>query len=155
MAGFGQALGAKAYVQNSVSAAMVSADPHQTVVLLFEGVLRYIHEGRDAMVAGNVPAKCSQLSKAMRILEEGLKASLDPAGGEIARNLEDLYDYCLFRLMMGNSRNDVAALDEVTKLLSGLLESWRAIRPQVTGEKTRDAAASPANQGLVPQLAVA
>lgn len=67
------------------------------------------------------------------IIEEGLKASLDKnVGGELAQNLSDLYEYMSQRLLIANLKNDVSALDEVSRLLSELKGAWEEIRPLVT-----------------------
>ena len=68
----------------------------------------------------------------MRIIEEGLLAPLDlKAGGAIAGNLLDLYQYLVFRLTMGNLHSDDAVLAECAGLARSLAESWDAIGPQV------------------------
>jgi len=68
----------------------------------------------------------------VRILEEGLKAGLNPAeGGELAQNLRALYDYCVKRLTEANLRNDDAAVAEVVALIEPLAQSWKDIRGQV------------------------
>lgn len=66
----------------------------------------------------------------MRILEEGLKGGLNPAqGGDIARNLAALYDYCVSRLTLANMRNDLALVEEVVHLITPVAQSWSEIGP--------------------------
>ena len=80
------------------------------------------------MVAGRVADKGQSLGKAVRIVEEGLKASLDRrAGGQLAGKLAQLYDYLSMRLLQANLRNDRAALDEVERLLADLRGAWAQI----------------------------
>ena len=68
------------------------------------------------------------LGKAIRIVEEGLKASLDRgAGGALAQQLSTLYDYIALRLLQANLRNDADALAEVTRLLDDLRTAWAQI----------------------------
>ena len=72
--------------------------------------------------------KLAEIGKSVRILEEGLKGGLNPAqGGEIARNLGALYDYCIGRLTLANLRNDVALLEEVVHLIAPVAQSWNEI----------------------------
>ena len=113
---------------------MLGSDQHQLVVLLFEGVLRHLAQARLAIEQGQVATKCTEISKAMRILEEGLMTGLDLVdGGELAQNLNQLYDYCLMRMTVANARSDAQILLEVSGLLSGVLSAWQEIRPQIKG----------------------
>ena len=67
--------------------------------------------------------------KAIAIIGEGLNASLDKkVGGELAQNLSSLYDYMVMRLLAANLNNDMAALDEVARLLNDLKGAWDSIR---------------------------
>ena len=121
---------AQTYARVGVETGVGSADPHRLVLMLYEGVLRCLAEGRGHMQRGDIPAKARLLSRALQILEEGLIASLDEkAGGELARQLKDLYAYLGRRIVLANSRNDPALLDEVVRLLGELNEAWSAIAP--------------------------
>ena len=125
---------ASAYQKTHVQTGMLGSDQHQLVVLLFEGVLRHLAQARLAIEQGQVATKCTEISKAMRILEEGLMTGLDLVdGGELAQNLNQLYDYCLMRMTVANARSDAQILLEVSGLLSGVLSAWQEIRPQIKG----------------------
>ena len=69
------------------------------------------------------------LVRALRIVDEGLKAPLDTAGGALTENLASLYGYISLRLTQANLHNDVAALDECVKLLEPVRSAWLAIDP--------------------------
>ena len=73
----------------------------------------------------------SQAINAVVDIVEGLQASLDhEQGGELAGNLEALYDYMQRRLFRANSDNDTDALREVGDLIATLRSAWVAIDPQ-------------------------
>ena len=74
-------------------------------------------------------------SRAIRIIEEGLKASLDPEVGEISANLAMLYDYMTRTLLQANLHSNADQYEEVTRLLKDLREAWQQIRPQVVNTK--------------------
>ncbi|WP_066261202.1 flagellar export chaperone FliS [Hydrogenophaga flava] len=119
---------ASAYKRVAAETSVQGADPHTLVGLLFDALLQSISEARGAMVRGDIAAKGAALGKAVRILEEGLKAGLNlREGGEIAANLRDLYAYSTLRLTQGNLRNDPAALEEVSKLIEPVAASWKLI----------------------------
>lgn len=119
---------ASAYKRVAVETSVQGADPHTLVGLLFDALLQSIAEARGAMVRGDTSAKGAALGKAVRILEEGLKAGLNlREGGEIAANLRDLYSYSTMRLTQANLRNDPKALEEVSKLIEPVAQSWKLI----------------------------
>lgn len=119
---------ASAYKRASIEFSVGTADPHQLVNLLFEALQRAIGAAKLAIAAGDVPTKCNQISVALRILEEGLKAPLDLAkGGDLAANLDALYEYCASRLIFANLKSDVAILDEVSALIAEVASGWKQI----------------------------
>lgn len=127
MSGFGAQLYRKVGVDSGVAA----SNPHQLVLMLFDGALEAIKLARAHLAAGRIADKGQALGKAVRIVEEGLKASLDRrAGGSMAGQLAQLYDYASLRLLQANLRNDRAALDEVERLLGELRSAWARIDPQ-------------------------
>ena len=120
---------AAAYKRASIEASVDMADPHQLVTLLFEALQRAIGSAKLSMQAGDIPGKCKQIGNAIRILEEGLKAPLDlEKGGDIAANLNSLYEYCVTRLVLANARNDLAILDEVGRLIEPVASGWKQIQ---------------------------
>ncbi len=110
------------------------ADPHRLVQMLFEGALERVAVARGAMQGGNVPVKVERIARAIDILD-GLRTHLDlEQGGEIAANLEELYDYMQRRLTEANLRNDVAMLDEVAGLLREVKAGWDGIPAKLVAE---------------------
>src|SRR5262245_22748871 len=119
---------AKAYRRIDVDTGVTEADPHALVLMLFDGALEAIKNAEGHIAAGRIAEKGQALGKATRIVEEGLKASLDRgAGGALAQQLARLYDYATLRLLQANLRNDRKALAEVTTLLSDLRSAWAGI----------------------------
>ena len=120
---------ASAYQRINVETSMHTIDQHQLVSLLYEGVLSSIAAARGALARGDVLTKCNSVSKAVRIIEEGLMTALDrEAGGELAQNLEALYDYSLRRLILANAHNDDAMLEEVAHLFEPIAQGWSQIK---------------------------
>jgi flagellar secretion chaperone FliS len=110
--------------------AVSQADPHGLVTLLFDGAIAAIMQARHAMSVSDNPTKITAISKAMRIVDEGLKASLQSDGGHgLADNLHALYDHIVARLLEANIRNADAPLEEAGQLLAELRDAWVAIAP--------------------------
>lgn len=123
--------GVQAYAKVSLDTGIAAADPHRLILMLFEGARVAIVNARAGMQRGDIPAKGVSISKAISIIDEGLKASLDlKAGGPLADQLSGLYEYMVRRLFFANAENSVEALDEVSRLLGELHEAWKAIAPQ-------------------------
>lgn len=123
--------GVGAYATVGLETGVASASPHKLVVMLYDGAMVSILSGISNMKAGNIPAKGAAISKAINIIDNGLRAALDKkVGGEIAQNLDALYEYISARLLKANLSNDPAILEEAHALLSELREAWNAIDPQ-------------------------
>jgi flagellar secretion chaperone FliS len=124
---------ASAYKKVGVETSVGQASPHDLVVMLFDALLVAVGTARTALRGGDIKTKCSNIVIAVRILEEGLKGGLNlDQGGEIARNLNDLYGYCVLRLTQANARNDLAALDEVMRLVEPIASGWKQMGDDMT-----------------------
>lgn len=144
--------GVGAYAKVGLETGVAAASPHKLIVMLYDGAMVSILSGITNMKAGNVPAKGTAISKAINIIDNGLRAALDKkAGGEIAENLDALYEYISARLLKANLTNDPAILEEAHALLSELREAWNAIGPQATAAGS--ATAAPAAAGPAPMRA--
>ncbi|MDO9033464.1 MULTISPECIES: flagellar export chaperone FliS [Hydrogenophaga] len=123
---------ASAYKRVAVETSVQGADPHTLVGLLYDALLQSIAQARGAMSRGDIETKGAALGKAVRITEEGLKAGLNlQQGGDLAANLQQLYNYCVVRLTQANLRNDPKPLEEVTQLIEPLAQSWQQIKGSV------------------------
>ncbi len=124
------ALRSNLYQQVGVETRVNSASPHQLVALLFDGYMEAVAQARGALLKNDRLAKGVAIGRAVRIIEEGLRAGLDlRAGGQLARDLHELYGYLTLRLTQANLRDDAAALDECQRLMAPLRDAWAAIAP--------------------------
>lgn len=137
---------ADAYVKVGIETSVAGADPQQLILMLFEGAEVAVAEARRHMEIGNIGRKGESVSKAIRILQDGLIASLDPhAGGPLAQNLAALYEYMARRLLLANAKNRPDILDEVHRLLGELKNAWASI-PQQGARPQGQPAARPAQR---------
>lgn len=122
---------AAAYKRVGLETSVDKADPHQLVNMLFEALLQSVRTARAALERGDVPTKCEQIVRAVRIIDEGLKPSLNlEQGGDIAANLNGLYGFCVLRLTHANLRNDDAALADVIRVIEPVADGWKQIGGQ-------------------------
>lgn len=117
-----------AYAQVGIETGVAAASPHKLILMLFDGAIMALGTAQRQMGEGDIPAKGQSISKAIEIITNGLRASLDiDAGGELAERLHALYDYMTVRLLHANLHNDTAAIEEVTRLLGELRSAWEEI----------------------------
>lgn len=123
--------GLQAYQRVNTQTSITDADPHKLIQLLYNGALERINMAKARMQAKDFEGKGKLISKAMEIIG-GLRGFLDfEKGGELAAQLESLYDYMERTLFEANAKNDVARLDEVASLLRQVKDGWDSIRDEV------------------------
>jgi flagellar protein FliS len=124
---------AGSYRDVNATTAIEGASPHKLVSLLYGSVASEIAAARGAMARRDISEKARAVSHAVRVVEEGLLAPLDmQAGGSLAVNLRDLYQYLVYRLTVANLKSDDAVFAECAKLVDTLSASWDAIAEQVS-----------------------
>ena len=125
---------ASAYKRVGAQTSIEGASPHQVICLLFEALLRSLQSARGALARGDIDTKGEAIGKAVRILEEGLKSGLDmDAGGELAVNLNGVYNYSILRLTTANLKNDASLIEEVTQLIVPVFDAWKSINVPSVG----------------------
>lgn len=127
---------ANAYARVGVESGILSASPHQRIVMLFDGYQTSIRLARLHLQAGNIAEKGHAITKAINIVSQGLRASLDhEQGGEIAEQLDQLYDYIVRLLLRANLNNDEAALITAAELLENIAIAWSTIGSHIKEER--------------------
>lgn len=120
---------ASQYKQTSVTSAVLDADPHRLIALMFAGARERLKLAAACIGAGNIARKGEAISEVSLIIGS-LDGSLDhEAGGEIADGLASLYDYMQRRLVEANFGNDAGILLEIDGLLGDIEGAWNAIAP--------------------------
>jgi flagellar secretion chaperone FliS len=145
--------GASAYAKVGVETGVLAANPHKLIVMLFDGALVAVATAIEQMKNKDIPGKGMSISKAIMIIDNGLRASLDKnVGGEIAANLDALYEYMSHRLLVANLNNQPEVLEEVHRLLSELKSAWDAIGSTVNTVPPTELAPKPvAYDDLTPR----
>ncbi|UMR30731.1 flagellar export chaperone FliS [Massilia sp. MB5] len=120
--------GVGAYAKVGLETSVAAASPHKLIVMLYDGALVAVMSALAHMKAGNPAEKGKAISKAIQIIDNGLRASLDKeAGGQIAESLDALYEYMSARLLTANIENKPEILEEVRGLLADLRDTWNQI----------------------------
>jgi flagellar protein FliS len=127
--------GLKAYQQVNTQTSITDADPHKLIQLLYNGALERINMAKARMQAKDFEGKGKLISKAIEIIG-GLRGFLDfEKGGDLAVQLEGLYDYMERTLFEANRHNDVQKLEEVANLLRSIKDGWDGIREEAVSQQ--------------------
>ncbi len=131
MNGFAARSGVAAYHSVGVHGGISGAGPHDLVLMLLNAAMERMAIARGAIDRGDTARKASVLHSCVTIIAE-LRNSLNLAeGGELAQNLDSLYDYMIRQLMLANARSDAGVVLEVSRLLEEIRSAWIAIGPEV------------------------
>ncbi|HCW21104.1 MULTISPECIES: flagellar export chaperone FliS [Achromobacter] len=116
----------RSYADIGLETQILGASPERLISLLYLGARAAIGQARIHMQEGRVTERGAAISKAIKIVDEGLKTGLNmEAGGEIAENLARLYDYIVRTLLMANLKADAEQLEIADRLLADLAEAWQ------------------------------
>ncbi len=116
----------RSYAEIGLETQILGASPERLISLLNMGARAAIGQARLHLQEGRITERGAAISKAIKIVDEGLKTGLNmEAGGEIAANLARLYDYIVRTLLMANLKADPEALETADRLLADLAEAWQ------------------------------
>jgi flagellar protein FliS len=122
-----QKRGVSQYGKVAVGTETSFASPHRLIQMLMEGALDKIAFARGQIERKDFAEKGRNITWAISIIQV-LSESLDmESGGEIAANLEGLYDYMVRCLVIANKDNNIEKLDEVASLLKEVKQAWDAM----------------------------
>jgi flagellar protein FliS len=120
-------IGLKSYANVKAYGNLAEASPYQVVQLMLDAVLSRVAEACGHIERGETQAKGEKIGKALGIIE-ALVLGLDhERGGDLALNLERLYDYVARTLLKANLENRVELLKEVSSLLREIKLGWDGI----------------------------
>lgn len=115
------------YGSVKVVAGVATANNVELIMMLFDGLIESLSLARGHIQHGSIELKSRALQRASRIVL-GLQNALDQErGGELARNLADLYTYVVRRIIDINAYNDLQALDEVSSMMIEIRNAWQQV----------------------------
>lgn len=105
-----------------------TASPHELIHLLLQGARSHIATAQGHIQRKQISEKGEHIGKTISIIE-GLRVSLDHEnGGEIATNLDRLYEYIQNILLKANLDNDIELLAQANSLLAEIHQAWQDIK---------------------------
>ena len=118
-----------AYQMVATHGSVTEADPHRLIVMLMDGALSRIAQARGCMERRATAEKSAHLQRAIAILDE-LRGSLDLSQGELAQNLDSLYDFMSRQLLQAHVADRLELLDRTASLLQEIRGAWIALPPE-------------------------
>jgi flagellar protein FliS len=106
--------------------AILTAPPERLVVMLYDGIRRFLYQATVAMRDGNIEQSNNRMQRAEAIIDE-LNNTLDMSAGEVASNLRALYLFSKRHLMQARIKRNPEMIEEVSKLLDNVGDAWRQI----------------------------
>jgi flagellar protein FliS len=126
--------GANAYKQANV----LTASKETILLMLYEGAIRFVRGGIEAIETGKIEERSRQLLRAQDIITE-LRCTLDfKAGKDIAENLERLYEYVTDRLIQANIQHSIEPAKQGLKVLEELHQTWSQAISSLKKEKENE-----------------
>ena len=117
-----------AYRSAGIEAEALGTSPHGLITMLFNGALLSINLAKAHMMEHKTVEKAESINKAIDIIGSGLRAALNiKDGGELANNLDQLYEYVVMLLLKANMNNEADLLDESYRLLNELADAWKQV----------------------------
>ncbi len=125
---------AQAYATVGLETQVLGANPQQLITLLFQGALAAIMKARLYLKNEDIAGRGMAISKAIDIVDSGLKASVDTeVGGELANNLITTYDLVIRNLLLANLNADEESLTLAETILTDISQAWREVATSTDG----------------------
>ena len=122
-----QSTAAATYRQTDIYGGVESASPHRLIEMLLDGLIKNLAHAKIGINCADAMQKCISIDKALNILD-ALRGGLNfESGGDLARNLDDLYDYLQRTLVTANLDSSVAKIEEVMSLIQVIRDTWSNI----------------------------
>lgn len=115
---------AKTYSINQAYGGVTYADSHSLILQMFDGALKRIAQAKGAIQHKVVDQKATHISHAIAIIGSLEGCLNNEKGGDLSKNLSDLYEYMNLRLAEANINNDIEKLEEVIRLINEIKSAW-------------------------------
>ncbi|SEG35024.1 flagellar export chaperone FliS [Vibrio hangzhouensis] len=117
----------QAYKKVSVDSQLSAASPHKVIQMLMGGAIERLIQAKAAMEQGNIPVKGERIGKALDIII-ALRSCLSmDDGGDIAKNLDQLYEFMIAQITEANHENNPKPIDDVIEIIREIKSAWDQI----------------------------
>lgn len=106
---------------------IMTADKVTLIIMLYDGILRFNRLAQRSIADGDIKGRGVHLNRSLEIIGELANSLNMEEGGEIAKNLSKLYDFCASTLTEANLKSDVSAIESVNKVILEIKSGWEAV----------------------------
>ena len=106
---------------------VLTADRVSLVVMLYDGILRFNRLALKAISDNDIHARGESINRSLEIIGELANSLNMEEGGEIARNLSRLYDFCSTALIEANLKSDAAVIQSVNRVVQEIKSRSEAV----------------------------
>ena len=124
----------KQYQKDSIE----TASPEKLLILLYDGAIQFLNKAKISIESGDAEQTHNNLLGCQNIILEFMSTLDMKVGGDLARNLYNLYDYYYNTLVTANLKKDIKLVDEVLRHLMKLRETWQQAITIANGERKRE-----------------
>jgi len=104
-----------------------TADQGKLIIMLYQGCIKFLKLAKKSIEEKDIEGANNNLTRAQAIVNE-LKVTLDKEkGGQIAENLDNLYEFMSYQLIQANIKKDTTQIEVVEELMIELLDAWKQI----------------------------
>jgi flagellar protein FliS len=115
----------KAYQSVNVASTLATADPHQIITMMYNGLLESLAQAKGAIERRDLESKSKLMVKSTSILQ-ALQGALDSdSEPEISKNFNELYGYCIDKINDANITLDTSSIDQVINFLMPIRDAWQ------------------------------
>ena len=112
-----------------------TASQGKLIVMLFNGAIQRAEEAKRQMASNNTESVHNSLIRSQEIIGE-LRGALDMSTGEVAANLDRIYEYFQHLLVSANIRKDAELIDNCVELMTSLRDTWEEVFSKVATEES-------------------
>ncbi len=117
----------QAYQRVSVNTLLETVSPHKVITMLLQGAVERLIQAKGALQQGNITVKGEKIGKASAIIYSLRDCLSMEEGGEIAVNLDNIYEFMARHLIEANQENNPDKIELVVSLLREIQSAWIVI----------------------------
>ncbi len=114
------------------SVQVTTTDRGRLLLMMYEGAIKFLRQAKSGIEEGDIAKFCRFLSKGQAIIAELMNTLDFEKGGQIARDLDRLYDFMLFYLTEANLHRDPKRIQKVIGLIDTIYSAYKEI---IEGQK--------------------
>ena len=115
---------------------VTTTDKGRLLLMMYEGAIKFLKQSRAGLEENDIVKFCKYLNKGQAIIAELMNTLDFEKGGQIARDLDRLYDFMLFYLTEANLYRDAKRITKTIELIETIYKAYKTIIEQKQQDST-------------------